>query len=27
LARTSRGDIDGAAYDAEWPGRAEKTMW
>jgi len=27
LARTSRGDIDGAAYDAEWPGRAETTMW
>ncbi|MBO6716399.1 MAG: pyridoxamine 5'-phosphate oxidase family protein [Rhizobiaceae bacterium] len=27
LARTSSGDIDGAAYDAEWPGRAEKTMW
>ncbi|MEX0956206.1 MAG: pyridoxamine 5'-phosphate oxidase family protein [Rhizobiaceae bacterium] len=27
LARTSRGDIDGAAYDAEWPGRAAKTMW
>lgn len=27
LARTSRGDIDGAAYDAEWPGRAAKTIW
>lgn len=27
LARTSRGDIDGAAYDAEWPSRAAKTMW
>jgi PPOX class probable FMN-dependent enzyme len=24
---TSRGDIDGAAYDAEWPGRAAKSMW
>jgi PPOX class probable FMN-dependent enzyme len=27
LSRTSRGDIDGAAYDAEWPARAAKTMW
>ena len=27
LARTSRGDIDGEAYDADWPGRAAKTMW
>lgn len=27
LARTSRGRIDGAAYDAEWPDRAAKTMW
>ena len=27
LARTSRGDIDGEVYDADWPGRAAKTMW
>lgn len=27
LAATSRHAIDGAAYDAEWPERAAKTMW
>lgn len=27
LAATSRHGIDGAAYDAEWPERAKKTMW
>lgn len=27
LAVTSRARIDGAAYDAEWPERARKTMW
>jgi uncharacterized protein len=27
LAGTSRGDIDAAAYDAEWQVRAAKTMW
>ncbi|WP_347312208.1 pyridoxamine 5'-phosphate oxidase family protein [Defluviimonas sp. SAOS-178_SWC] len=27
LAELSRGAIDGAAYDAEWPGRAAKTLW
>jgi PPOX class probable FMN-dependent enzyme len=27
LGVTSAGGIDGAAYDAEWPGRAEKSMW
>ena len=23
----TRGEIDGPAYDAEWPERAEKNMW
>jgi PPOX class probable FMN-dependent enzyme len=27
LAITSASRIDGEAYDAEWPGRAAKTMW
>jgi uncharacterized protein len=27
LREISEGDIDGAAYDAAWPGRAAKTMW
>lgn len=27
LAEMSQGRIDGAAYDAEWPGRAAGTMW
>ncbi len=27
LAGLSRGEIDGAAYDAEWPGRAAKSLW
>lgn len=27
LSRTSRGEVDGDAYDADWPGRAAKTMW
>lgn len=27
LDEMSRGDIDGPAYDAEWPGRAAKTLW
>ncbi len=27
LAEISRGAIDGAAYDAEWPGRAAATLW
>lgn len=27
LAATSSGGIDGEAYDAEWPGRAAKSMW
>ena len=27
LAATSAQRIDGEAYDAEWPGRAAKTMW
>jgi PPOX class probable FMN-dependent enzyme len=27
LAVTSASRIDGEAYDAEWPGRAAKTMW
>jgi PPOX class probable FMN-dependent enzyme len=27
LAATSGGRIDGEAYDAEWPGRAAKSMW
>lgn len=27
LREITEGGIDGAAYDAEWPGRAAKTMW
>ena len=27
LEETSRGDIAGNAYDAEWPDRAAKSMW
>ncbi|MCT7375516.1 pyridoxamine 5'-phosphate oxidase family protein [Chelativorans salis] len=27
LGELSQGDIDGKSYDAEWPGRAAKTMW
>ncbi|MEZ5731915.1 MAG: pyridoxamine 5'-phosphate oxidase family protein [Paracoccaceae bacterium] len=27
LAEVTKGGIDGAAYDREWPGRAAKTMW
>ena len=27
LREITEGRIDGAAYDADWPGRAEKTMW
>lgn len=27
LAELTRGRIDGATYDAEWPGRAAGTMW
>lgn len=27
LREITQGGIDGAAYDAEWPGRAAKTMW
>lgn len=27
LEVTSRAAIDGAAYDAEWPGRAKASMW
>lgn len=27
LGETTSGGIDGAAYDAEWPGRAARTMW
>lgn len=27
LAEASDGDMDGAAYDAEWPVRAAGTMW
>ncbi len=27
LAEMSRGAIDGAAYDAEWPGRAAGSLW
>jgi uncharacterized protein len=27
LREVTEGAIDGAAYDAEWPGRAAKTMW
>ncbi len=27
LAEITEGAINGAAYDAEWPGRAAQTMW
>lgn len=27
LQEMTRGEIDGAAYDAEWHGRAARTMW
>lgn len=27
LREMTQGEIDGVAYDAEWLGRAEKTMW
>jgi len=27
LAEMTRGEIDGAAYDKEWPGRAAQTLW
>ena len=27
LQRTSQGAIDSTTYDAEWPGRAAKSMW
>ncbi len=27
LAETTAGDLDGAAYDAEWPERAARSMW
>lgn len=27
LHRTTSGGIDGAAYDAEWPDRAAKSLW
>ncbi|MCJ2055615.1 pyridoxamine 5'-phosphate oxidase family protein [Methylobacterium sp. J-048] len=27
LAALTAGDVGGQAYDAEWPGRAAKTMW
>jgi uncharacterized protein len=27
LREITEGRIDGAAYDADWPGRAAKTMW
>lgn len=27
LTEMTHGDIDGAAYDAAWPARAEKSMW
>jgi hypothetical protein len=27
LAEMSQGRIDGAAYDADWPGRAGESMW
>ena len=27
LAEAAAGEFDGAAYDAEWPGRAARTMW
>ncbi len=27
LREITEGRIDGQAYDAEWPGRAAKTLW
>jgi len=27
LAEMSKGDEGGAAYDAEWPERAARTLW
>jgi PPOX class probable FMN-dependent enzyme len=27
LAALSKGRVDGAAYDREWPGRAKTTLW
>lgn len=27
LTEMTQGALDGAAYDAEWPGRAARTMW
>ena len=27
LDELTQGEIDGEAYDAEWPGRAARTMW
>lgn len=27
FAEITEGEIDAAAYDAEWPGRAARTMW
>ncbi|MFK7871090.1 MAG: pyridoxamine 5'-phosphate oxidase family protein [Roseobacter sp.] len=27
LTEMTQGEIDGAAYDAEWPGKAATTMW
>lgn len=27
LSEMTAGDIDGAAYDADWPGRAARSMW
>lgn len=27
LQEITEGRIDGAAYDSDWPGRAEKTLW
>ena len=27
LSEMTRGEVDGAAYDAAWPERAEKSMW
>ena len=27
LQEITKGDFDGATYDAEWPGRAARTLW
>ena len=27
LAEITSGEFDGTSYDAEWPGKAAKTMW